>query len=252
MGFEWAGKSFDAVLFDLDGVLTATAKIHAICWKRMFDAYLKRRAAMANESFSPFDIENDYKEFVDGKLRYDGVRSFLASRGIELPEGSPEDDPETETICGLGNRKDRMVGEILANESIEVFEGSLRLVHWLRRRQVPIAVVSASRNCEAVLAAGGIADLFAVRVDGVVADELQLPGKPAPDSFLKAAELLGIEPEKAVVIEDAIAGVQAARSGGFGLVVGVERHGDAEALRAGGADLVVTDLAELLPADERD
>jgi beta-phosphoglucomutase family hydrolase len=242
---DWT--AYQAVLFDLDGVLTATMKIHAICWKRMFDDYLKRRATQRHESFEPFDIDRDYKTFVDGKLRYDGVRSFLASRGIELPEGVPGDPPEAETVCGLGNRKDRMIGEILAAESVDVFEGSIKLVHWLRARGVGTAVVSASKNCTAVLNAAGIAELFDQRVDGCVADRLGLPGKPAPDTFLKAAELLGVDPSRAVVVEDAISGVRAGRAGNFGLVIGIDRHGDREALLAGGADLVVEDLGELLP-----
>lgn len=251
MKADWLKGNTEAVLFDLDGVLTATAKIHAICWKRMFDAYLKRRAALHNVSFSPFDTETDYKAYVDGKLRYDGVASFLQSRGIELPLGTPDDDPELETVCGLGNRKDRMVSEILARETVEVFEGSVRLVHWLKRRLIRLAVVSASKNCGAVLAAAGITDLFEVRVDGVVAEQMNLPGKPAPDTFLHAAGMLGVEPERAIVVEDAMAGVEAGRSGGFGLVVGVARHGNADALRASGADLVVSDLSELLPESEQ-
>ncbi|RME33775.1 MAG: beta-phosphoglucomutase family hydrolase, partial [Deltaproteobacteria bacterium] len=243
---DW--QSYRAVLFDLDGVLTATAKIHAICWKRMFDAFLKRRAARENSSFEPFDSVRDYHEYVDGKLRYDGVRSFLASRGIELPEGSPDDPPEAETICGLGNRKDAMVGEILASERVDVFEGSVALVRWLRERGIATAVVSASKNCPAVLRAAGIEELFDERIDGHVAAELGLPGKPAPDTYLTAAERLGVAPPEAVVVEDAISGIEAGRAGGFGLVIGVDRHGDAERLRAAGADLVVEDLGVLIPA----
>jgi len=242
---DWT--AFEAVLFDLDGVLTATAKMHAVCWKRMFDAYLKRRAELHNCSFQPFDITSDYLAHVDGKLRYDGVRSFLASRGIELPEGSDNDPPETETVRGLGNRKDAMVGEVLAREGVGVFEGSIELVHFLRRTGIRTAVVSASKNCQAVLQAADIVELFDVRVDGIVASRLQLPGKPAPDTFLEAARELGVEPARAVVIEDALSGVEAGRRGRFGLVVGVDRHGEREALRAHGADIVVTDLAELLP-----
>lgn len=241
---------FEAVLFDLDGVLTATAKIHSICWKRMFDAFLKRRAAERNESFEPFDAHQDYKAYVDGRLRYDGVRSFLASRGIELPEGTVDDAPELETVCGLGNRKDAMVGEILAAEQVDVFEGSIRLVRWLLQQGIRTAVVSASKNCPAVLQAAGIVELFEQRIDGQVAETLCLPGKPAPDTYLKAAEILGVEPAKAVVVEDAISGVQAGRAGGFGLVIGVDRHGGAERLADNGADFVVRDLGELVPEDE--
>lgn len=245
---DW--RSYRAVLFDLDGVLTATAKIHAICWKRMFDAFLKRRAAMENASFEPFDSVRDYHEYVDGKLRYDGVRSFLSSRGIELPEGSPDDPPEAETICGLGNRKDAMVGEILASERVDVFEGSVALLRWLRDHGIATAVVSASKNCPAVLRAAGIDDLFDERIDGHVAAELGLPGKPAPDTYLTAAERLGVAPPEAVVVEDAISGIEAGRAGGFGLVIGVDRHGDAERLAEAGADLVVEDLGVLVPSED--
>jgi len=242
---DW--KSFDAVLFDLDGVLTATAKMHAICWKRMFDAYLMRHAARHNSSFQPFDIEADYLAHVDGKLRYDGVRSFLASRDIELPEGEDSDSPELETVRGLGNRKDTLVGDVLAREGVGTFEGSLELVHYLRRNGIKTAVVSASKNCQAVLEAADIVELFDARIDGVVATQLQLPGKPAPDTFLEAARRLEVEPAKAVVIEDALSGVQAGRRGNFGLVIGVDRHGEGDALLAHGADIVVTDLGELIP-----
>jgi len=242
---DW--KSFAAVLFDLDGVLTATAKIHAVCWKRMFDAYLMRYAEQHNCSFQPFDITSDYLAHVDGKLRYDGVRSFLASRGIELPEGSDGDPPEAETVRGLGNRKDAMVGDVLAREGVGVFEGSIELVHYLRAAGVKTAVVSASKNCQAVLEAADIVELFDVRVDGVVAARLKLPGKPAPDTFLEAARELGVDPALCIVIEDALSGVEAGRRGNFGLVIGIDRHGEREALLNHGADIVVTDLSELLP-----
>jgi beta-phosphoglucomutase family hydrolase len=237
---------FEAVLFDLDGVLTSTASIHARCWKSMFDDFLQLRSAQTGEPVELFVIDRDYRRYVDGRLRYDGVREFLRSRGIDLPPGTPEDPPELITICGLGNRKDRLVQELLKQEGIEVFAGSVALAESLRDKRVRTAVVSASKNCRSILAAAGIAHLFGEVVDGEVAERLQLPGKPAPDTFLKAAELLGAEPSRAVVIEDAIAGVEAARAGGFGLVIGVNRHDDAAALLAHGADLVVTDLAELV------
>jgi alpha,alpha-trehalase len=236
---------FDAVLFDLDGVLTATASLHAACWKTMFDEYLQRRAAASGDAFQPFEIATDYKQYVDGKLRYDGVHAFLESRGIELPWGNPEDPPDRETVCGLGNRKNELIQEHLASGKVEVFESSVALVRRLRGAGVKTAVVSASKNCEAILKAAGIADLFEFRVDGVVASQLQLAGKPAPDTFLEAARQLGVEPERAVVVEDAVSGVQAGRAGGFGLVIGVDRKGDPEALRNNGADVVVTDLGEL-------
>ncbi|WP_303722859.1 HAD family phosphatase [Malonomonas rubra] len=240
-------EQFSAVLFDLDGVLTATAKLHAICWKQMFDNYLQQKFLSTGVAFQPFDIDLDYRHYVDGKLRYEGVKSFLQSRGIELPYGSPENDPEEETVCGLGNRKNQLVGEMLAAGHVGVFEGSIKLVHYLREKKIRMAVVSASKNCEAILNAAGIAELFEERIDGKVAETYGLPGKPEPATFLKAAELLAVEPQKSVVIEDAIAGVQAGKKGGFGLVIGVDRHDDAAALRENGADLVVSDLSELLP-----
>jgi beta-phosphoglucomutase family hydrolase len=237
---------FDAVLFDLDGVLTSTAKIHSRCWKTMFDAFLSRRAAEEKEPFRPFDIETDYKLYVDGKPRYEGVRSFLASRNIALAEGTPADLPTANTVCGLGNRKDELVKAAIDRGEVEPYPGSVALVRRLRERGIRTAVVSSSNNCEQVLRAAGILDLFEARVDGLVASQLQLRGKPAPDTFLKAAVLLGVPPARAVVVEDAIAGVTAGRAGGFGLVVGVDREGGGDALRAHGADVVVTDLGELL------
>jgi beta-phosphoglucomutase family hydrolase len=239
-------ENFDAVLFDLDGVLTATAKIHAACWKKMFDEFLRKRAEERGEPFQPFDIATDYYPYVDGKLRYDGVRSFLESRGIDLPFGSPDDPPGAPTIIGLGKLKDNMVKAELKKGNVEIYEGGVALARHVRRLSLKSAVVSASKNCEAVLEFAGIAHLFDLRVDGIVADRLKLPGKPAPDTFLKAAELLGVEPARTVVVEDAISGVQAGRAGNFGLVVGVDRQGDAEALRQNGADIVVTDLSVLI------
>jgi HAD superfamily hydrolase (TIGR01509 family) len=212
----------------------------------MFDEYLLQRAATIGEAFQPFEIATDYKRYVDGKLRYDGVRAFLESRGIDLPLGNPEDPPDKETICGLGNRKNELIQEFLASGEVDVFEGSVALVRQLRSAGIKTAVVSASKNCEAILEAAGIADLFDTRVDGVVAAQLQLSGKPAPDTFLEGARQLGVKPERAVVVEDAVSGVQAGRAGGFGLVIGVDRKGDPEALRTNGADVVVSDLGELL------
>ncbi|HEY7153989.1 MAG TPA: beta-phosphoglucomutase family hydrolase [Gemmataceae bacterium] len=237
---------FDAVLFDLDGVLTSTAKIHSSCWKTMFDDFLRHRAAEKKEAFRPFEIATDYKRYVDGKLRYEGVRSFLASRKIALAEGTPEDPPTADTVCGLGNRKDELVKTAIAQGQVESYPGSVALVRRLREQGIRTAVVSSSNNCEQVLRAAGILDLFEVRVDGVVASKLGLPGKPAPDTFLEAARMLGVSPTRAVVVEDALSGVQAGRAGGFGLIVGVDREGSGDALRTEGAELVVTDLAELL------
>lgn len=238
-------ERYDAVLFDLDGVLTSTAKIHASCWKTMFDDFLREQAT-PSEPFRPFDIETDYKQYVDGKPRYEGVKSFLESRGIPLPEGTPEDPRTAKTVCGLGNRKDELVKAAIDRGEVEAYPGSIAFVRQLLEQGIRTAVVSSSNNCEQVLRAAGILDLFEARVDGLVATELHLPGKPSPDTFLKAAEMLGVSPDRAVVVEDAIAGVQAGRAGAFGLVVGVDRDGSGAALRANGADVVVTDLDEFL------
>jgi beta-phosphoglucomutase family hydrolase len=237
---------FDAVLFDMDGVLTATAKIHSSCWKQTFDDFLRHRATEKQEEFRPFEIATDYKRYVDGKLRYDGVKSFLASRDIALAEGTPEDPPDANTVCGLGNRKDELVKAAIESGQVESYPDSTALVRRLLEQGIRTAVVSASNNCEQVLRAAGMLDLFEVRVDGMVASKLGLPGKPAPDTFLKAAQMLGVAPARAVVVEDALAGVQAARAGGFALVVGVDREGSGDALRTAGADVVVAGLAELL------
>lgn len=237
-----------ACLFDLDGVLTQTATVHAAAWKEMFDAYLQERADRIGEPFKPFEIATDYGRYVDGKLRQDGVRSFLASRGIELPEGEPDDPPSAETIRGLGNRKNASVQEIIRTRGVEVYDGSVRFVMATRDAGIRRAVVSASRNCQAALEAAGIADLFEVRIDGNVAAERKLPGKPAPDTFLAAADVLDTEPAHCAVFEDAVSGVEAGRAGRFGWVVGVDRIGQAEALRDHGADVVVPDLSELLEA----
>jgi beta-phosphoglucomutase family hydrolase len=240
-------QRFDAVLFDMDGVLTATAKVHAASWKKMFDGFLKKRAAETGEPFTPFNIDTDYKLYVDGKLRDEGVSSFLESRSIRLPLGDAGDPPDCETVNGLGNRKNKMVNEIIESEGVEVYQGSIDLVRHLRKKGIKTAVVSASKNCERVLNVTGIADLFDVMVEGNVAARLNLPGKPAPDTFLKAAEMLATEPSRAVVVEDAISGVQAGRAGKFGMVIGVDRHGDPNSLKNNGADIVVEDLDKLLP-----
>ncbi len=239
-------SGISACLFDLDGVLTQTAKVHAAAWKEMFDAFLLDRSRQTGEPFRPFELPADYAEHVDGKLRQDGVRVFLASRGISLPEGSADDSPQTETVHGLGNRKNELVLELIRKRGVAVYEGSVRFVEAVRELGLPRAVVSASKNCREVLAAAGIDELFEVRVDGVAAEQRGLRGKPAPDTFLAAAEELGVAPANGAVFEDAVAGVAAARAGSFGWVVGVDRIGHGAALRNHGADLVVTDLAELL------
>jgi beta-phosphoglucomutase family hydrolase len=235
-----------ACLFDLDGVLTQTAKVHAAAWKEMFDAFLRERAAKAGEPFRPFDPVADYDEYVDGKPRYDGVRSFLAARSIELPEGEESDPPGVETVTGLGNRKNELVLRLIREQGVEAYEGSVRYVRAAREAGLHRAVVSSSSNCRELLAAAGIEDLFEERIDGLVAERDHLKGKPAPDTFLAGARALGVAPRQAVVFEDALAGVAAGRAGGFACVVGVDRVGQADELREHGADLVVSDLAELL------
>jgi beta-phosphoglucomutase family hydrolase len=229
-----------ACLFDLDGVLTKTAEVHARAWKQTFDAFLQTRGE------KPFDLVQDYDEYVDGKPRLDGVRDFLASRGIELPEGTPDDPPDAQTVQGIANAKNELVLRLIREEGVEPYEGSVHYLHAARDAGLRRAVVSSSHNCHDVLLAAGIAELLEVRVDGVVAEERRLNGKPAPDTFLEAARILGVAPEHAAVFEDALAGVQAGRAGGFGYVVGVDRSGQRDALRAHGASVVVDDLAELL------
>jgi beta-phosphoglucomutase family hydrolase len=227
-------------------VLTKTAKVHTAAWKQMFDEYLRERAKRTGEPFVPFDPGEDYNAYVDGKPRYDGVRSFLASRGIELPDGTPDDDPGRETVDGLGNRKNVLVLELIRRDGVEAYEGSVRYVRAAREAGLRCAVVSSSANCRDVLDAVGITGLFEAIVDGNVATREHLRGKPAPDTFLAGARAVGAEPAHAAVFEDAVAGVEAGRAGGFGFVVGVDRVGQADALRGHGADVVVTDLAELL------
>jgi beta-phosphoglucomutase family hydrolase len=234
-----------ACLFDLDGVLTRTAELHAAAWKQMFDEYLRRRAAANGEEFQAFDDVADYDEYVDGKPRYDGVRSFLASRGITLPEGGPDDQPDAETVHGLGNRKNDLVLRLIRERGVRTYDGSVRYVRAVREAGMRTAVVSSSANCRDVLQAAGIEDLFDARIDGVVAAEEHLRGKPAPDTFLAGARAVGASPGEAAVFEDALAGVEAGRAGGFACVVGVDRAGQADALRAHGADVVVRDLSEL-------
>jgi beta-phosphoglucomutase family hydrolase len=237
---------YDAVLLDLDGVITDTASMHAACWKQMFDEYLQTRAAQRGEVFRPFELATDYRLYVDGKPRFDGVRDFLTSRGIQLPEGSPDDPPQAETVGGLGNRKNDLVNNVIEEVGVEPYAGSVKLVRQLRQQGFKIAVVTSSQNCEAVLRAAKLDAFFEVRVDGNMIHAQHLAGKPAPDTFLTAAKLLGAEPTRAVVIEDAISGVQAGRNGNFGLVIGVARKGNAEELRHHGAHLVVNDLGELV------
>jgi beta-phosphoglucomutase family hydrolase len=255
-----------ACLFDMDGVVTKTAVVHAAAWKQMFDEFLSSQAAKAKSEaksesgdssgqdgqdgqdgqFAPFDAERDYDEYVDGKPRLEGTASFLESRKIDLPTGSPSDKPGTATVWGLSNRKNELVLEVLDRDGVEVYEGSSRYITAVRKAGLRTAIVSSSANTEAVLKAAGVADLFDVRVDAKVADARGLHGKPAPDTFLEAAKMLGVAPKAAAVFEDALAGVAAGHAGHFGLVVGVDRVGQAAGLRQHGADVVVKDLADLL------
>jgi beta-phosphoglucomutase family hydrolase len=235
-----------ACLFDLDGVLTQTAKVHAQAWKSMFDDFLRSWASEHGQEFVPFDAHEDYDQYVDGKPRYEGVRSFLESRKIELPLGTPQDPPSAQTIDGLGNRKNELVLKLIHDDGVEAYDGSVRYVKAAIEAGLSRAVVSSSTNARDVLTAAGIIDLFEEIVDGVVADREQLKGKPAPDTFVAGARALGVQPAAACVYEDALAGVEAGRAGKFAYVVGVDRVGQAEALKAHGADVVVKDLADLL------
>lgn len=235
-----------ACLFDLDGVLTQTAKVHAAAWKAMFDDFLRAEADRTGDAFVPFDPVADYDQYVDGRPRLDGTRTFLASRGITLPEGGPDDKPGDRTVNGLSTAKNELVLTLIREQGVQPYQGSVAYLNRLRAAGVPKAVVSSSANCRDVLKAAGIDGYFDTVIDGIVAKREGLPGKPAPDTYLAAAKALGVEPSAAAVFEDALAGVASGRAGGFGCVVGVNRTGQAEALRANGADLVVDDLSELI------
>ncbi len=246
--------AYDAWLFDMDGVVTKTAAVHAAAWKQTFDEFLQREAARSATPFVPFDVESDYEKYVDGEPREDGVRNFLKSRNIELPEHGDHDTPDTRSVTGLATRKNDLVLEVMQRTGVEVFEGAAALVGELRRRGVKVAVISASENTRAALAAAGVLALFDAIVDGNVVRERHLAGKPSPDSFLEGARVLGTEPGRCVVLEDALAGVEAGRSGHFALVIGVDHHDApgvhdyADELRAHGADVVVRSLVALAPA----
>jgi beta-phosphoglucomutase family hydrolase len=235
-----------ACLFDLDGVLTRTATVHAAAWKQMFDGFLEEWSTRTGQTFVPFDAGRDYDNYVDGRPRLEGTRGFLQSRGIDLPEGSPDDPPGTLTIHGLSNKKNDLVLRLLREGGVEVYEDSVRYVEAVRDAGLASAVVSSSANTAEVLDAAGISHLFDARIDGIVAAERHLAGKPAPDTFLAGAAALRVGPDAAAVFEDALAGVEAGRAGGFALVVGVDRVGQADELRRHGADVVVADLSELM------
>jgi len=240
----------EAVLFDMDGVITDTANAHAVAWQRLFDEFLKQRADGGGDAFQPFDVGQDYRRYVDGKPRYDGVGSFLASRGIELPWGREGDDPDARTVCGLGNRKDRYFRAWLDENRVRAYPGTLKFIDALRKASVKVASFSASRNADAVLSNAGALELFDARVDGGDLARLDLPGKPDPAMLIEAAVRLGASPGRTVVVEDSIAGVEAGARGGFGCVIGVARGGHGDELRRAGAHLVVGDLAELMLSED--
>ena len=241
---------FDAVIFDLDGVVTRTASVHAAAWKQLFDEYRAERLGRDLPAYEPFDIDHDYRLYVDGKPRYDGIESFMEARGIEIPYGEPDDPPGKETVCGLGNRKNILFQEELGRSGVQVYDSTVRLIRELRETGFQVAIISASKNCSAVLQAAQLQKLFHAQVDGVEATRLGLKGKPAPDVFVEAARRLGTVPARAVVVEDAVAGVQAGRAGSFGLVIGVDRTGTPERLKEHGAHVVVADLAEVTLGNE--
>jgi len=236
---------FTAVIFDLDGVITDTAAVHSAAWKRMFDEYLHGFALKTNTKFRTFTHGEDYLPYVDGKPRYKGVESFLKSRGIDLNYGDPTDPPNAETICGLGNRKNQIFNQAIANGEVKVFESTVTFIYQLQSYGIHIGVASSSKNCRAVLNAVNLLDLFETVVDGMVSAEIGLKGKPEPDIFTTACDNLGVRYDQAVIIEDAVSGVQAGRNGGFGLVLGIAREDNASELIVNGADIVITDLVEI-------
>ena len=236
---------FEAVIFDLDGVITKTALVHSAAWKKMFDEYLLKREERDGEKFKEFSHEKDYLPYVDGKPRYKGVESFLQSRKIEISYGDPSDSPEKETICGLGNMKNKAFNDVLEKDGVEVYESTVALIHELKEKGIHVGVASSSKNCKAVLEKAGLIDLMETRVDGVVSAEIGLKGKPEPDIFTTAADNLGITYDKAVVVEDAVSGVQAGKAGNFGFVLGIARENNTKELKVNGADIVVEDIAEI-------
>ncbi|EKV30557.1 hydrolase [Caenispirillum salinarum AK4] len=233
-----------AIVYDLDGVVTRTADLHAAAWKDLFDAYLKDRAARTGEPFQPFDIATDYMTYVDGKPRYDGVRSFLESRGIALPFGAPGDGPEQETVCGLGNRKNALFRKVVEENGVTVFPGARRFIEDTRAAGIRAALCSSSKNARLILEQAGMLDLFDYIMDGIVAAEMELPGKPKPDTFIEAARQVDATPADSAIVEDATVGVEAGRAGGFALTIGIDRGAGADILREHGADVVVSDLGD--------
>jgi len=242
-------NNFKAVILDLDGVITRTAALHAKAWEIMFKNFLDNWMKENNKQVDQFDINEDYPEYIDGKPRYDGVRSFLESRGIDLPEGSPDDSPYKQTVCGLGNRKNELFHEQMKKKGVHVYDDTIDQIKKWKHKGLKIGVISASKNCKDILEVAGILDLFDTRVDGVIAEEQNLDGKPAPDVFIRAAKNLETQPENAVIVEDALAGIQAGKAGNFGFLIGIARNIDADSLYDAGADLVVQTLGDLRQSD---
>ena len=237
---------FEAVIFDLDGVITKTALVHASAWKEMFDEYLRFREKRDGEVFKEFTLEGDYLPYVDGKPRYKGVQSFLESRGIHIPFGETDDSPNMETVCGLGNQKNNAFRKVLERDGVETYSSTITLIKDLKSKGIKVGVASSSKNCQFVLQSAKIEDLFETRVDGVVSVKLGLKGKPEGDIFVRAAKNIGAHPKHSVVVEDAVSGVQAGVNGGFGLVIGIARENNEEELKKNGADIVVTDFEGIL------
>ncbi|UEG49087.1 beta-phosphoglucomutase family hydrolase [Ferruginibacter lapsinanis] len=237
--------NFDAVIFDMDGVITKTAQVHSLAWKRMFDEYLYFRLKQYNEPFHEFTHANDYLPYVDGRPRYKGVETFLRSRGIDIPFGDPKDESKKETVCGLGNRKNEFFNKVLEEDGVEVYESTIILIKDLLKTSIKVGVATSSKNCVVILEKASITDLFETRVDGVVSAELGLHGKPEPDIFTTACDNLGVTYDRSIIVEDAVSGVQAGAKGKFGLVIGVAREDNAIELMINGADVVVEDLSEL-------
>lgn len=241
--------NFDAVIFDMDGVITKTAQVHSLVWKRMFDEYLLYRAKRYNETFQEFTHANDYLPYVDGRPRYKGVQTFLQSRGIDIPFGEPTDASGVETVCGLGNRKNELFNLVLEEEGVEVYDSTIDLINGLIKNNIKVGVATSSKNCVLILKKAGITNLFETRVDGVISAELGLKGKPEPDIFITACDNLGVSYHRSIVVEDAVSGVQAGAKGKFGLVIGVAREDNALELTINGADIVVEDLSEIAITD---
>jgi len=241
--------NFDGVIFDMDGVITKTAVVHSNAWKNMFDEYLHYREKTYNEPFREFTHADDYLPYVDGRPRYQGVDRFLKSRGIDIPFGDPTDEPRKETACGLGNRKNEFFNNVLETDGVGLYDSTIKLIHELLAKGIKVGVATSSKNCDVILGKAGIADLFETQVDGVVSAAIGLKGKPEPDIFTTAADNLGIKYNKAIVVEDAVSGVQAGAKGNFGLVIGVAREDNAHELKSNGADIVVEDLGELTLED---